>query len=614
MIRRFVLFIIWPALLSAQPEAAVSKQNFQQGVKLYQSGKYSEAEAFFNKQIQLAPQNPQLTSQVLMLIKTRYKLGDYKRAGDGCTWFIERYPNSQYIDDVYLVRGNTAYRNGQAAQAVSSWLMAAQSATGPNSRQLYDKAFNLAGQTLQHRISAVELKQMISPANSALEAYLYAYYLAVKLEKQGNNSQALDYFRSAQTLNPDGPFHQVIAEKLSGKQSSVIQPVKIALLLPMTGEQAEIGKALAEGVQLALKDESSRNKPEVIIFDYQSDLFTAIQLMKKLSADPAVTAVFGAVENEVAAACALVAGYENLPLITPTATSDDLTLLSGNVLQLSTPVRVLAQYLTTYAHEAFQARRIATMAPVEPYFTRFVREFAENHKKLGGETPVQQWYYPGEKNFSTQFMRIKRDGLKLSFRDSLLISEPELDSREIDKRFNQYQRRKLDIALRSKTKIDSADVPVTAFDALFLPVYKQDIELMAAQFAYYNLQTHLLGNSDWNDLNALRKNKNYINGLVFVTDVYLNEESRDYIEFRNQFRTAYQKTPGQYELVGYDAFRFVLRAFATRADLNRTNISSIITTAPEFHGIGKNFNIGEKRYNDSARLLKYQNGVLIPMN
>ncbi len=614
MLRLFVLLLLWPVLILAQPDAAAGRQNFQQGVKLYQSGKYSEAEVFFNKQIQLAPQNPQLTAQVLMLIKSRYKLGDYKRAGDGCTWFIERYPNSQYIDDVYYVRGHTAYRNGQLSQAVSSWLMAAQSAAGPNSRQLYDKSMSLAGQSLQHRISAVELKQMISPANSPLEAYLYAYYLAVKLEKQGMNAQAREYYRSAQTLNPDGPYQQFIAEKLAGSSIDAVQPAKIALLLPLSGEQAEIGNAIADGVRLAFKEESSRIKIELTLFDYQSDLFMAIQIMKKLSADPSVAAVFGAVENEVAAACAVVAGYENLPLITPTATSDDLTLLSENVIQLSTPVKVLAQYLATYANEAFQSRRIATLAPVEPYFTRYVREFVEAHQKLGGEVPVQQWYYPGEKNFSTQFMRLKRDGLKISFRDSVLAGEPELKDQEIDRRYLLHQRNEVDKALHSKTKIDSADVPLKAFDAVFLPVYKQDVEVMAAQFAYHNLQTHLLGNSDWYDLNALRKNKNYINGLVFVTDVYLNEESRDYIEFRNKFRTAYQKTPGQYELVGYDAFRFVLRAFSAQSSVNRVNVSSSLTAAPEFRGIGKDFNIGEKRFNNSARLLKYQNGVLIPMN
>jgi len=86
--------------------------------------------------------------------------------------------------------------------------------------------------------------------------------------------------------------------------------------------------------------------------------------------------------------------------------------------------------------------------------------------------------------------------------------------------------------------------------------------LIAPQFAYHNIQAQVLGNADWYDEKALKRNKNYLNGLIFASDYYLNTEGRDYKQFRNQFRIDFKRTPEKYEMIGYDSFNFILHAIS----------------------------------------------------
>ncbi|HHJ51871.1 MAG TPA: hypothetical protein ENJ89_01640 [Caldithrix abyssi] len=152
-------------------------------------------------------------------------------------------------------------------------------------------------------------------------------------------------------------------------------------------------------------------------------------------------------------------------------------------------------------------------------------------------------------------------------------------------------------------------------DGLLLTIYQSDITMMASQYAYWNLQSTLLGNSDWYDEEQLKKNRKYINGLIFVSDGYLNKESWDYRKFPNQYRMTYKSTPDKFALIGYDSFRFLLAAISESGrTVTRENFRDIVMEAPDFNGIYRNFIIGKKRYNNAVRILKFTYGQILPLN
>ena len=90
--------------------------------------------------------------------------------------------------------------------------------------------------------------------------------------------------------------------------------------------------------------------------------------------------------------------------------------------------------------------------------------------------------------------------------------------------------------------------------------FKKEIKKTQAELARVQSKNQILKNSiqivDYG-IYGLRKNKNYLNGLIFITDGYLNEESWDYRQFRNNFRKTLKRTPGKFELIGYDSSNFI---------------------------------------------------------
>jgi len=116
-------------------------------------------------------------------------------------------------------------------------------------------------------------------------------------------------------------------------------------------------------------------------------------------------------------------------------------------------------------------------------------------------------------------MNIKRKGLKLAFTDSILTTHPNATELELDSLYLDHVKLEQEKIAKSKssTKIDSADIPVTSIGGIFIPIFKEDLPFIAPQIAYSNIQAQYLGNKDWYDPESLKKNKNYINGSLYIT-------------------------------------------------------------------------------------------------
>ena len=289
---------------------------------------------------------------------------------------------------------------------------------------------------------------------------------------------------------------------------------------------------------------------EIVPYDYGSKLITAVQELKEIALDRSILAVFGPIENDIAVACAAIAEYEKIPMISPTSSENKLTELSPNVIQLATPVNVISENLVEQLIDSLQGRRVATLSPIDDYFIELTDAFVKKHQEIGGIIASEQWYYPGDKDFSKQFKQLKRLGLKLEFQDSLYALDPTVPPALIDSMYINYIEEKKLMLEETNTKIDSADIPVTAFDAIFMPIYTEDISSIASQYAYNNIQAQILGNSDWYNPEALKQNRTYINGLIFISDGYIDEENWDYRQFRNNFRTKYKQTPEKFDVIG----------------------------------------------------------------
>lgn len=587
---------------------------FQKGVKEYKEGAYNEAEKHFQLVLEKLPNSQLLTAYKLMLAKTRYKLGKYEASLRNCEEFLNRFPNSNYADDINYLMANNHFRMKNYDSAVRLWIKAADITTD---RRLARLAMNHAENAMSFRLRKDQLIRLgqESPEGSLLN-HMALYYLADRYYQEGDLSSTQSTIKKIVESGFDSIYAQK-ARDLEGfikfKEENV---VRIGALLPLSGANSDIGNGLYEGIQLAAEAFTNANdlNIEVVPYDYETRMTKALQKIKEIAANKSITAVFGPVENDITAACAVVADYENITIVSPTASSDELVDLSDNILLLAPTVKSMAENLNRYAADSLKLNRIITLAPLDDYFTTFVEAFNKRHEEQGGNIVAEQWYYPGDVDFSKHFKMLKRIGLKLEFQDSLMQVDSTISKASIDSLYRIHQEMERDKLAETNTKLDSADIPVTSFDGLLVPIYKDDLGLIAPQIAYANFKTQILGNSDWYSLEGLKKNKNYINGIVFVTDGYLNEEDWDYRQFRNNFRNRFKRTPEKFELIGYDSFNFLLSIFNEgNSGINRGNFADKVLNLQSFRGIYRSFDL-TRSSNNAARILKYYYGQLIPLN
>ena len=541
----------------AQSFESREKTIFNKGIEFYKSGKFKEAENSFNLVINRLPDSHYITANYLMLAKAQYKLKNYSGAINLTKIFLNEFPSSTYVDDIFSVQGDSYYRLKRYESALDTWLEALDYSQDNRLKKLLKKRIvnTLASYFTIDEVEIIRDQKKSSNGKLSSDMALYIKYFNINpekgklvLEKSISQNSRSEFFKDAKAL-------------LTNEQISNSASVKIALLLPLSGFNEKIAKEIKDGIDLALEKFNSQNtvKLEILLNDYGEDLSSALITLKRIAADESILGVYGPIENDFAATCAVISEYEKLPIFSPTASGNKLTKLSPYFIQLINRTDTQAEFIAKFAIDSMGIKRFATFAPIENQFVTLVNKFVETCENNGAEVVAQDWYYPGEQDFYQKFMKLKRKGLKLTFSDSLLNENPDYSNIEIDSLYKRYIEEEIEKAEENFTKVDSADIPVTSIQGLFIPIYQEDLQFIAPQIAYSNIQAQVFGNGDWYNFDELKKNKNYIDGIIFTTDGYLNEEDWDFRKFRNDFRTKMQKTPTKYNLIGYDTFSYILQ-------------------------------------------------------
>ncbi len=609
-----VLFLLFLLITGSAAQNASQREwkIFRKGVSEYQNGNYDLALQSFSLMLNKLPNSALTTANFLMLAKTNYKAGNFTVSLEQCQAFLNRFPRSAYRDDILLLTGNNYYRLNRMDAALKQWLVTVRESTDPEIR---NKAWRLALDVARYKINRFTLEQMEQNNSDGFVRPALSLLVAEKLWHDGKKKAAREKLTQARARTATPPL-SAYAERLGNLFSGkTVNEWHVALLLPLSGENAELGKDFKQGVELAVgKYNKLHGKPIVLkTFDYKGQLIPALQRMREIADDPNILFVFGPLENDITAACATMANYEGLTLVSPTATEAAITQISANSILLSPTLETQSRILASFAVDSLKLNRFAALTPLDDYFLRLEGNFKNTLLENGADMAAEEWYIPGDQSFKKQFKILKRIGLKLSFADSVLLEQPMLTQHEIDSSYRAWQKDIREKMKETKTKIDSVDLEVTAFDGLFLPVYREDIGLMASQFAFANIKTQLLGNSDWYDLRELKKNRNYINGLIFASDGYLNENDWNYRQFRNSFRDRFKSTPSRYALIAYDSFSYISAIFSDDGNLTRTEIRPAIVGLPDTQGLFRKFAIDQTRTNRAVNILKYMYDQLIPL-
>ncbi len=598
-------------LLTARAQS--EQENFDRALNAYQQGKYPEAEIIFLQMLQNYSNGRLTTATRLMLGKSYYKLSDYSKAEVVCRYFFSKHTDSAYLDDVHHLLGNIFFKQRNYNGSVEEWLWVIQHSKDPRLKRTSGEYIY---KTMEHFLTRRQIEDLQRKYPDNVFQGLVTIVLAKKMMEQGSSEEAQNLLRTFLRDQPNH-FYADEARKLLGTPAAVSASRNgFVYLKTLDPETKPIAADLELGMRYALLEYQLRNpndRVELQTVEIEPSVIGAVSAATRVLVDSDPLCLLGPVDSDQCASLAVISRYEKRPYIVPLSSQTGLTELSPYTFQINPDARTKGRFLGNYAAAEMGARRVAVLAPVNDYGETFVQNFVEEVQAGGGEVITTQWYYESTQDFSRQFRAIWRESHYLAFSDSMMRKFPNLTPNQVKSRYRAYT----DSLYQPNAvgvRPDSADFPAAGIDAVLVVIRSsQFIQYIAPQFAFNNIRATLLGNEGWNDSAQLRKFKDHLDGMVYITAGYFDPNASDYRVFMNRFRTEMKATPELYHLLGYDVMKWLLSNY--RPGMTTEQLRNSLENTEPYQGILENIDFSTTpRVNSKLTLLKVSLGQIVKLN
>lgn len=570
------------------PDVEIS---FSEGVNEYRQKNYQKATLIFEQLANRIPVHQRITAVYLMLGKCYHQQHAYRKAISILDELIKKYPKSHYLDDAYYTMGFCYYELGEYINSLSQFLFIADNG---KEKELIEKSRNNAMKIIDNNITLNELQQIKENFTGEISSAILTIKLSQRFLERGNRDRAISLLQNFVQQYPNNPYISNVKQLLSKNNiGAPSEQVFIGIILPLSGEYNEQAKSVLAGIEYAQKKFNTKSDVRInlVIKDSEGDMVKLVKATQELTKDDRIIAIIGELERDKTVAISAVLSNFDIPLIAPTTSGNGVATLNKSTFQLNSDLENRGSMLAKYAIEKMGFRTFATLAPADNYGKDMTDSFTATVDQLGGKIIAQKWYYADTQDLKRQFNSIRDLGFKLSNKDSLV----------------RYYSRELDAF-----KIEK--VPVTSIDGVFFPCYTEEIQYIAPQFAFANIKAQIFGGEYWYDLDKLRSNQNYVDGIIFCSGYYFDETNTDFIKFRNDFRIAMKRTPGIMEIYGCDAMSIVVDAIS-RKHTTRQGIRDYLDNLENFPGIRGAVSLkNNNRVNSDIRILTFQNGRIVPLN
>jgi ABC-type branched-subunit amino acid transport system substrate-binding protein len=601
---RKLLFLLVPLLIfGARPD-------FKAGVSLYNQGAYWEALRVFaelaDEDISL---NPQRSASAYMRIKCYNKLGFRQRALMLSRDFPTAYPGSSYLDDLEFLMGEIYLDMGDVREA--AWYFASSAITTTD-KKIRKAALEFSESLIGTACDVSDLHALAGRSIDRTGQYV-ALLVAERFIKDGNRGESINILFNMRPYILDEDLRKKAISLYNRFGQSQTDTIHVAIVLPLTGPLNEIGSTILDGIKFSAMNfmDSTDQVVELHIFDNESKLTETIKIARQVRDDPRVIAMIGPLTNENVKGTAAVLEGHSIPIIAPTATENHLTNLSTGIFQYRSTRERKAIAMAEYAVQTLGLKTFAIIAPSTEYGQQFADNFAMRVDELGGDIQYQGWYVGEPIDLSKiHFRRIREQGLEELYAkfqaDSLRLDSLNIGLLTEGDSINVYEELLKPIFKKSNpNRGDSLKVRLSHIDGMFFPIHQGNMRYILYQLASNNLVTHILGDENWLDKDALKKDASYIKELTVVAGDRLGFQKIT-PSFSNEYVRIFKHRPDQYDYLGYDVMGMLLES-AQYAGGSGSKLWEVMINSPKYEGFVHQVQWGgaTRRENDLVFLMDF---------
>ncbi len=560
------ILIVLLSVHSASPQEVSEKEiniEFDQALGLYNSGNYEDALAGFNKVIIDYKYNSKTTASELFKAKSQLELKQYSQFKSTADQFFILYPDSKYEDEMRLLltRYNLEIANYFNAfrevlyiidktKSTSSEQNARTIGEGIAAKYLNDSQLDKAGSTF----SSGKIKPFILLQKGK-------YFI-----RSNNSSGAKRTFEEIINDYPQSVEYDEAKRLINHSYNSVPATTVIGVMLPLEtnlsgGYDSQPAAEILEGIKFAV-DEFNKlrdDKIGLLIRDTKKDVEEIEKIKEEFVSLNSLIAVIGPIfSNEVRVALDEFDDYD-IPIISPTATDDDLTSISHNFFQANPSFSVRGRVMAQYVFYVENKRIVSVMNSIEGYSPILASSFISEFEKLGGRVVRKESFKNDYTDFSNPISNI--------YRDSLLI------------------------------------------EGIYIPLSDNSVTpFIFSELIKYNIKIPIFGNQDWFTAKGFETAAEISNNLIFESDYFVDFNTDAYKLFNEEFSIITQKDVNRNVLYGYDAAKYILTAYRN-SESGRKNLVNKMISGMVSNGLRNNISFDEQRVNKFLNIVRYKDGV-----
>ena len=315
--------------------------------------------------------------------------------------------------------------------------------------------------------------------------------------------------------------------------------VRVGALMSLTGDTAQYGLSALNGARMAVEEANASGgvagrRVELITEDTRSDASATDAAVRRLSREYGVHALVGEMVSSRALAAARAAQSEGVPMLTPSATSPEVTSPGHFVFRSCYTDAFQGAAIARFAAVSLGARRAALLVAARQSYSQELAEFIRDaFVRFGGEVVSVQEYTEGASDFATQL-------------DMLRASKP---------------------------------------DVVFVPGYYLEAGLLARQGREQGIEIPFVGGDGWDSPRLYEIGGQALAGDFFTAHFSSEDPDPQVQRFVADYRRLFGAAPDSFAATAYDAARILLAAIERAPTLERAAIRDALASTRDFPGV-----------------------------
>lgn len=417
---------------------------------------------------------------------------------------------------------------------------------------------------------------------------------------------------------------------------SCSQTVNVGVVLPLFEDsddqvKKQLGTDILNGMKFALyKYGNSSPKVKYDIKDTKKDASTAASQVLELTELDSAACILGPVFSNELSAVSDVALVNKIPVISPTATGDELADSHDYLFQLNPSYKIRGRLMANYLVKEKGMKNFVIISE-DSYGIYFRNSFENEVKLLNGKVLLSAAYSSNASNINgivssilniikdndlfinlgnlnaIQRKKIEDFGVRYSLIDSLTTFKSEVSIYYL---FGKNAKKVADtMNIKPYPVKDINGKFIQGYiDAIYIPISNSnEISLIVPELYSNNLSFFIAGTGDWNNEKVLEDNKVYLKNLIFESEYYPDDDNPDYINLKDEIKMTKYKLNKNF-LFGYDAAKLILDIISD-GNTTRKQIYDALNKTKSYDAIKSKISLDYKRVNSELNILTYDGGI-----